>query len=273
MTINEQSIEDSSLHVQLWAAMYEETKSQSEREPLLASFFHASILNHASLGAALSYHLAMKLSSAAMSGILLQQIFDELIASDTTLIDRVACDIKACFQRDPACDQYSMPFLYFKGFHALQAYRLAHCLWQQRRYDLALFLQNRVSMVFDVDIHPAAILGQGIMIDHATGVVIGETAVLGNDVSLLHSVTLGGSGSEEGDRHPKVADGVLISTGAKLLGNIRIGEGAKIAAGSLVLDDVAAHTTVAGVPAKIIGRPRDEQPALNMNQQIIEGPQ
>jgi len=260
------------LNSQLWASMVEEIKIQHDREPLLAGFFHSCILNHDSLQTALGFYLAMKLASNAISGMSLQQVFDQALADDPTIVDSVACDIEACYERDPACDQYSIPFLYFKGFHALQAYRLSHWLWQQKRHDLALFLQNRISMVFDVDIHPAAILGRGIMIDHATAVVIGETAVLGNNVSLLHGVTLGGTGCEEGDRHPKVADGVLISAGAKLLGNISIGEGVKIAAGSLVLEDVAPHTTVAGVPARVIGRPVDELPALSMNQQINEPP-
>ena len=161
-----------------------------------------------------------------------------------------------------------MPLLFFKGFHALQCYRVAHWLWQQSCYQLALFLQNRISVQFAVDIHPAAKLGSGIMVDHATGVVIGETAVIGNNVSLLHSVTLGGSGCGDTDRHPKVGDGVLISTGAKVLGNVIIGEGAKIAAGSLVLVDVAPHTTVAGVPSRVVGHPAVDQPALDMDQHI-----
>ncbi|NND69077.1 MAG: serine O-acetyltransferase, partial [Halioglobus sp.] len=158
-----------------------------------------------------------------------------------------------------------VPFLYFKGFHALQTHRVAHCLWQNGRESLALFFQNRMSAEFGVDIHPAAQLGSGILLDHATGVVIGETAVVGNNVSILQSVTLGGTGKDEGDRHPKIGDGVLISAGAKILGNIRVGEGAKIGAGSVVLEDVPPHTTVAGVPAKIVGRPASDSPALDMD--------
>ena len=258
------------LNTQLWATMVEEIAVQCDDEPLLVSFFHSCILNHHSLEAALSFYLGMKLGSDTVSGMSLQQVFDEALTADATIIDSVACDLEAYFTRDPACDEYSMPFLFFKGFHALQAHRLSHWLWQQQRYDLALFLQNRISVVFDVDIHPAAILGRGIMIDHATAVVIGETAVIGDNVSLLHGVTLGGTGCEEGGRHPTVADGVLISAGAKLLGSIYIGEGVKIAAGSLVLEDVAPHTTVAGVPARAMGQPVDDQPALNMNQQISE---
>ncbi|MEE8056548.1 MAG: serine O-acetyltransferase [Pseudomonadales bacterium] len=258
------------LAVRIWSAIVAEVEIQSEKEPVLTSFYHSSILNHSSLGSALGFHIASKLSTGTVPGMLIQQVFTEAIEDNPVIINSIYHDLEAYYRRDPACDQYSMPFLYFKGFHALQAYRIGHWLWQKERYDLALFLQNRISTIFDVDIHPAAKLGWGIMIDHATGVVIGETAVIGNDVSLLHSVTLGGCGSAEGARHPKIAEGVLISAGAKLLGNISIGEGAKITAGSLVLEDVAAHTTVAGVPAKITGRPVDDQPALNMNQQIID---
>lgn len=256
------------LESRVWQLILAEARTQAEQEPLLASFYHANIINHASLASALAFHIASRLGSAAVPALLLQEVFDQAMAADPAILHHACLDIEACFQRDPACDQYSMPFLYFKGYHALQAYRIAHWLWLQQRPELALFLQNRIATVFDVDIHPAARLGWGIMIDHATGVVIGETSVIGNNVSLLHSVTLGGCGSQQGGRHPRVSDGVLISTGAKLLGDIHIGEGAKIAAGSLVLEDVAAHTTVAGVPARIIGRPLEDQPSLNMNQQI-----
>lgn len=253
---------------ELWSELMEEASLLSQEEPVLSSFYHASILSHPDLASALSVHIATKLASEALPAIVLREIFEQLIEVDTSIVESAFYDTLAYWERDPACDQYIMPFLYFKGFHALQGYRLAHCLWLQQRHSLALFLQNRISTVFDVDIHPAARIGRGIMIDHATGVVIGETSVIGNNVSLLHSVTLGGCGSESGDRHPKVADGVMISTGAKLLGNIQIGEGAKIAAGSLVLADVKAHTTVAGVPAKVVGRPTVDQPSMEMNQQI-----
>lgn len=203
-----------------------------------------------------------------MSGMAIGQVLDQALSSDDGIVESVCKDLIAYRTRDPACNEYSIPLLYMKGFHALQAYRISHWLWRQDRKPLALFLQNRISSVFDVDIHPAARIGSGIMIDHATGVVIGETSVIGDDVSLLHAVTLGGCGSAEGARHPKIADGVLISAGAKVLGNISVGAGAKIAAGSLVLEDVAPHTTVAGVPAKTVGRPIEAQPALGMNQQI-----
>jgi serine O-acetyltransferase len=254
---------------ELWQLMLAEAKTQALNEPVLTGFYHSNILNHTSLAAALAFFIASKLGADALPVRQIQSVFNEAMAQQPTIVESACKDIEACYERDPACDQYSMPLLYFKGYHALQAYRVSHWLWTQQRYDLALFLQNRISMEFDVDIHPAAQLGCGIMIDHATAVVVGETAVIGNNVSLLHAVTLGGSGRGD-DRHPKIADGVLIGAAAKLLGNISIGEGAKIAAGSLVLEDVAAHTTVAGVPSRVIGRPPDDQPALNMNQQINE---
>ena len=171
----------------------------------------------------------------------------------------------AVYGRDPACRKYSQPLLYFKGFLSIQAQRIAHYYWHKERIHLALFLQSRISEMFGVDAHPAAQLGKGCFIDHATGVVIGETAVVGENVSMLHGVTLGGTGKEQGDRHPKVRRGVLISTGAKVLGNIEIGEGAKIAAGAVVLEDVPPHTTVAGIPAHPIGKESFAQPSLEMD--------
>jgi serine O-acetyltransferase len=255
-----------------WRQLVSEVTECRAQEPALADFYDSCVLNHQSLAEALSFHLASKLASKTAPVVLLQQVFEEAFSADASIVENACKDMQAYVDRDPACDQYGLPFLYFKGYQALQAYRVAHWLWQQQRQQLALFLQNAISVKFDVDIHPGANIGQGIMIDHATGVVIGETAVVGDNVSLLHSVTLGGSGCGHGDRHPKVGNGVLISTGAKLLGNISIGEGAKIAAGSLVLNDVSAHTTVAGVPARVVGRPNEELPALDMNQQINEKP-
>lgn len=252
----------------LWSEITKEAEFQVKLEPVLASFYHASILRHNTFCEAISYHIATKLGSNAVPAILLQQVFEESFLDNEEIVESVCKDLHACRERDAACDNYSVPFLYYKGFHSLQAYRVAHWLWLQGRCSLALFLQNRISAVFDVDIHPAAQIGYGIMIDHATGTVIGETTKIGNNVSLLHSVTLGGCGSVTKDRHPRIGDGVLIGAGAKVLGSINIGEGVKIAACSLVLDDVDAHVTVAGVPAKVVGRPSVEQPALDMNQQI-----
>jgi serine O-acetyltransferase len=252
----------------LWQSIREETAREAEQEPILASFLHATILNHDTLEAALSFHLANKLDSPTASAMLLREVIEEALSSDPTIGEAIRCDIRAVSERDSACGGFSVPFLYFKGFHALQAYRIAHWLWTQGREALALFFQNRISGEFGVDIHPAARIGRGVMMDHATGIVIGETAVVGNNVSIMQSVTLGGTGKEDGDRHPKVGNGVLLSAGAKILGNIKIGDGAQVCAGSVVLKEVPPHTVVAGVPAKVIGKPCCEQPALEMNHRV-----
>jgi serine O-acetyltransferase len=249
----------------VWGRICAEAKHQAEGEPILASFLHATILNHSTLEQALSFHLATMLDSPTASSLLLREVILEAFTSDSCIPKALRADLLAVEERDSACNELSIPFLYFKGYHALQAHRVTHWLWQHGRKSLALFFQNRMSSVFGVDIHPAAKLGYGIMLDHATGLVIGETAVVGNNVSILQSVTLGGTGKDEGDRHPKIGDGVLISAGAKILGNICVGEGAKVGAGSVVLEAVPPHTTVAGVPAKIVGRPASDQPAREMD--------
>jgi serine O-acetyltransferase len=248
----------------MWQRIREEAAKQASEEPILASFLHATILNHTRLELALSFHLASQLATPDVSSLLLRKVIMEAFESDASIQTAVRADLQAVEDRDSACHELYIPFLYFKGFHALQTYRIAHWLWTTERESLALFFQNRMSTTFSVDIHPAATLGQGILLDHATGLVIGETAVVGKNVSILQSVTLGGTGKDEGNRHPKIGDGVLISAGAKILGNICVGEGAKVGAGSVVLEDVPAHTTVAGVPAKIVGRPASDQPALEM---------
>ena len=249
----------------VWDRIRKETEAEVASEPILASFLYSTILNHSTLEAALSFHLAHMLDSATAPALLLREVIEGAFNSCSSIGEAIRADLLAVEERDSACNSLYVPFIYFKGFHALQAQRVAHCLWNDGRQSLALFFQNRVSTQFAVDIHPAAKIGRGIMLDHATGVVIGETAVVGNNVSILQSVTLGGTGKEEGDRHPKVGDGVLISAGAKILGNIRIGEGAKVGAGSVVLEEVPPHTTVAGVPAKIVGRPTSDAPALDMD--------
>jgi serine O-acetyltransferase len=223
------------------------------------------VLNRDDFPSALSFHLAAKLDSQAVPAMLIREIIGAGYQAEPQIIEAAIEDMRAHYDRDPACEQYLMPFLYFKGFHALQAYRISNYLWRQGRETLALFFQHQISQVFGVDIHPAATLGCGIMIDHATGVVIGETAVVKNNVSLLHSVTLGGSGCQSGKRHPTIEEGVLISAGSKILGDICVGAGAKVGAGSVVLSSVAAHSTVAGVPAKLVGQSKG-QPALEMNQ-------
>lgn len=237
----------------LWQAVREEASRAAEREASLASFLHATILKHASLEAALCFHLAGKLGGATLPAIEVREVFGEALEKCQQIGEDLRADLGAVRERDPACGGLMAPLLYFKGFHALQSYRVAHWLWSQGREPLALFLQNRISECFAVDIHPAAELGRGILIDHGTGVVIGETAVVGNDVSMLQGVTLGGTGKETGDRHPKIHDAVLIGAGAKVLGNIHVGHGAKVGAGSVVLDDVPPYCTAAGVPARLVG--------------------
>lgn len=252
----------------IWQEIRQEAENSGRDEPVLASFYHATILNHQSFSQAISFHLANKLDSQAVPALQLCEVFESCLTREPGIASAMLRDAQAYKERDPACDKYSMPFLYFKGYHALQAHRLGHSLWRQGRQGLALFLQNQISKIFGVDIHPGATIGTGIMLDHATGVVIGETVVIGDDVSMLHAVTLGGSGCSKGNRHPKIGSGVLISAGAKILGNISVGDGAKIGAGSVVLESVAAHTTVAGVPARVVGAPKVASPALDMDHQL-----
>ncbi len=252
----------------IWQAIRGEVEREAEKEPILASFLHASILRHPTLEGVVSFLVADHLGCTTMDSETVRGLVDEALQDDPGIAQAIRADLAAVKERDPACGGYSVALLYLKGFHALESYRVAHWLWQQGRRDLALFLQSRISAVFDVDIHPAARIGRGIMLDHATGVVIGETAVVEDNVSILQQVTLGGTGKEAGDRHPKVRAGVMIGAGAKLLGNIVIGQGAKVGAGSVVLEDVPPHCTVAGVPAKIIGRPQVDQPALEMDQSL-----
>ena len=257
-------------HDPIWEAIRTETKKEADKEPLLASFLHATILNHTSLENALSFILANKLGSPTLLPISLMELITLAFESDKTFGVNIRADLQAVKDRDPACGNYCTPLLHFKGFHALQSYRVAHWLWIQERKALSSTIQSRISEVFAVDIHPAAKLGRGILMDHATGVVIGETAVVEDDVSILHHVTLGGTGKEKGDRHPKIGKGVLISAGAIILGNVHIGEGAKIGASSVVLNDLPPHCTAVGVPAKVLGRPRSPNPALEMNHQLSD---
>ena len=252
----------------MWIAIRTETQKAADNEPLLASFLHATILNHTTLENALSFILANKLASSTLLPISLMELISLVFNRDSNLGQSTRADLQAIKDRDPACRSYCNPLLHFKGFHALQSYRVAHWLWNQGREALAMTVQSRISEEFNVDIHPAARLGCGILMDHATGIVIGETAVVDDDVSILHNVTLGGTGKEKGDRHPKIGKGVLISTGATILGNVRVGEGAKIGANSVVLEDIPPHCTAVGVPAKICGRPHSPSPALEMNHRV-----
>ena len=252
----------------VWSRVRDEAYAAVQAEPLLGGLIHSSLLHHATLERALAYRFSLKLASGEMSEQILREIADEAYSSDPDLGQIARADLTAVFDRDPACLRYLQPILFFIGYQAVQAYRVGHWLWQQGRRDLAYFVQMRVSEAFGVDIHPAARVGRGIMIDHAHSIVIGETAVVGDNVSMLHSVTLGGTGKEDGDRHPKIGNGVLIGAGAKVLGNITIGHCSRIAAGSVVLQDVPPCKTVAGVPARVVGEAGCDQPSVSMDQVI-----
>ncbi len=249
----------------VWQRILDEADQAVKDEPLLGGLIHGCILHHDTLEKALAYRLAQKLASGEMSEQLVREIADEAYRGDAGLGAAARADIMAVHDRDPACHRYLQPLLFFKGFQAVQAYRVGHWLWTEGRRDLAYFVQMRVSEVFGVDIHPAARIGRGIMIDHAHSIVVGETAVVGDNVSMLHSVTLGGTGKDTEDRHPKIGDGVLIGAGAKVLGNIRVGNCSRIAAGSVVLEEVPPCKTVAGVPARIVGEAGCDQPSMSMD--------
>ena len=254
--------------IKIWQCILTEAKKEADTEPLLANFLHETILNHKDFSSALSFHLSKLLCNITASAESLQAMISECYSKDNTIVDAAFSDVLAIRNRDSACNECGTPFLYYKGFHALQAFRVAHWLWHQQRREFALFLQSRISTCFSVDIHPAAKVGYGLMLDHATGIVIGATSVIGDNVSIMQSVTLGGTGKEIKDRHPKIGSGVLIGAGSKILGNINIGEGVKVGAGSVVLNDVPAHSMVTGVPAVVIGKPDEEMPSLSMNQNL-----
>ncbi|MDE0731449.1 MAG: serine O-acetyltransferase [Gammaproteobacteria bacterium] len=255
---------------ELWQQLRRDAEQVIQQEPLLASYVYACILNHDSLASALSFILANKLSDDVMPVVTVRELFDSAFESSPEIIEFAVCDIKAVYDRDAAICSYLPVILYLKGFQSIQVHRLAHYLWKNSRQELALFIQSRNSEVFSVDIHPGCMMGRGIMFDHATGIVIGETSVIEDNVSILQQVTLGGTGNEGGDRHPKIKSGVLISAGAKVLGNIVVGEGAKVGAGSVVLNDVDPHTTVVGVPARLVGKPHSDRPAETMEQNVFD---
>ena len=254
----------------IWNRIRDEAEEITRAEPLMASMVHSGILYHQSLESVLSFRLSAKLANSEMNEMILREIIDAAYQDDPGLITAARADMTAVVERDPACHRLIQPLLFFKGYQALQSYRLAHYLWVSDRKDLAYFVQMRTSELFGVDIHPAARLGQGIMFDHAHSIVIGETAVVGNNVSMLHSVTLGGTGKENDDRHPKIGDGVLIGAGAAVLGNIKVGNCSRIASGSVVLHEVPPCKTVAGVPAKIVGDAGCAEPAKTMDQ-LLKG--
>lgn len=262
-SITRQNTEDS-----LWQAICKATAEQAEEEPVLANFLQASLLNHRRLEDALCFQLANRLNSPTASALPMGEIIEDVLLQAPEIGLAARADIIATYERDSACTCLSTPLLFYKGFHALQAYRVAHWLWHQGRKPLALLFQHQISTAFSVDIHPATRIGKGIMLDHATGIVIGETAVVEDNVSIMQSATLGGTGKQSGDRHPKIRQGVLIGPGTKILGNIEVGEGAHVSAGSVVLAPVPAHKVVAGVPASVIGDSPVLQPALDMCQDL-----
>ncbi|MFM8821736.1 MAG: serine O-acetyltransferase [Phenylobacterium sp.] len=254
----------------VWAALRNEAEHAARTEPALASLVNAVILSHDNLGDALSCQLAHKLGDQELRSMSLRELALDAYRSAPALVETAEADLRAVFERDAACKGYVQPFLFFKGFQALQTQRIAHWLWDQGRETMAFYLQSRMSEIFQVDIHPATRIGSGVFIDHGTGIVIGETAVIGDDVSLLQGVTLGGTGAERGDRHPKIGRGVLLGAGAKVLGNIHIGDFAKVASGSVVLKPVPAHCTAAGVPARLVNCPAGEAPARSMDHTLAD---
>lgn len=251
---------------ELWQVIRQEAARISEEEPRLRPLVRGVILEQECLGGALAARLARKLAREDMGREDVQSLLREVFREHPILVRSAAEDIEAIHSRDPACDSPVEPLLFFKGFAAISTYRVSHQLWKNGRHQLAYYFQSLASEVFAVDIHPAARIGCGIMLDHATSFVVGETAIIEDNVSILHEVTLGGTGKATGARHPIVRSGVLIGAGAKILGRVEICEGAKIGAGSVVLNDVEAHTTVAGVPAEVVGRTEEENPAMGMNQ-------
>jgi serine O-acetyltransferase len=254
----------------IWTSVRTEGEDIVRNEPLLAAFVHSCVLNHETLEDAVAYRIAQRLDHPDYQAHLILQDFRAMARSQPQWSSVLRVDMQAVHDRDPACTRFIEPLLYFKGFHAIQTHRLAHWLWANGRRDTALYLQSRSSAIFQVDMHPQVRLGQGIFFDHATGIVVGMTAVIEDDVSILQGVTLGGTGKETGDRHPKIRRGVLIGAGAEVLGNIEVGCCSKVAAGSVVLKPVPEGVTVAGVPAKIVGEAGCAEPARAMDQLLSD---
>ncbi len=252
----------------IWARVRGEAEAVVRQEPQLAPFIASAVLDHASLDAAVVHRISRRLDHPDVPAATIAEAFGEALRDSPQIGEAFRADIIATYDRDPATSRFLDPVLYYKGFHAIQTHRLAHWLWHQHRKDFALYLQSRSSAAFQTDIHPAAKIGRGIFLDHATGLVVGETATIADDVSLLHAVTLGGTGNENGDRHPKIGKGVMIGAGAKILGNIEIGHCARIAAGSVVLKPVPNNVTVAGVPARVIGEAGCAEPSRTMDQML-----
>ena len=253
-----------------WSQLRAAAEATARAEPHLASQMNAVVLSHDDLAGALSFQIARKLADGEMSAMSVREVCLSAFTADAAIVEAAEADLQAVAERDPAIRNLLQPFLYFKGFQALQGWRVAHWLWGQGREALAFHFQSRMSELFQVDIHPAARLGSGLFLDHGTGIVIGETAVVGDEVSMLHAVTLGGTGAERGDRHPKIGKGVLLGAGAKVLGNITIGDYAKVASGSVVLKPVPAGCTVAGVPARLVNGPTGAVPARTMDHTLAD---
>lgn len=254
----------------VWTRVRQEAEAAMRAEPALSTFFVSSLLNHDSLESAVTSRVASRLAHPALSFELIVQTFAEALSDDHAFQEAIRADILAVVDRDPAATRLIEPVLYFKGFHAIQTHRLAHWLWTENRRDFALYLQSRSSEVFQTDINPAARIGKGIFLDHATGLVVGQTAVIEDNVSILQGVTLGGTGKERGDRHPKIRRGVLLGAGAKVLGNIEVGQCSRVASGSVVLQSVPRNTTVAGVPARVVGAAGCAEPARSMDQILTD---
>jgi serine O-acetyltransferase len=252
----------------VWARVRSEAEAVVRQEPQIAAFIQSALLDRDSLDTAIVHRISRRLEHPEVSAAAIAEAFLDAVDDSPEIAEAFRADIIATYDRDPATTRFIEPVLYFKGFHAIQTHRLAHWLWHKHRKDFALYLQSRSSAAFQTDIHPAARIGKGIFLDHATGVVVGETAAIDDDVSILHGVTLGGTGSENGDRHPKIGKGVMIGAGAKILGNIEIGHCARIAAGSVVLKPVPHNVTVAGVPARVIGEAGCAEPSRTMDQMI-----
>ena len=255
---------------ELWSQLRASAEAAVREEPQLGSQMNAVILSHDDLAGALSFQIARKLADGEMSAMSVREVCLSAFAADPAIVAAAEADLRAVAERDPAIRNLLQPFLYFKGFQALQGWRVAHWLWGRGRETLAFHFQSRISELFQLDIHPAARLGKGLFLDHGTGIVIGETAVVGDDVSMLHGVTLGGTGAERGDRHPKIGKGVLLGAGAKVLGNIAVGDYAKVASGSVVLKPVPSGCTVAGVPARLVNCPTGAEPARTMDHTLAE---
>ena len=254
----------------LWRDLRLAADEAARAEPHLGSLLNAAVLSHSDLAGALSFQIARKLGDAELAAMSVREVCQSAFAADPAIVKAAEADLQAVSERDPAIKSLLQPFLYFKGYQALQAWRVSHWLWTEGRETLAFHFQSRISELFQVDIHPAARMGSGLFLDHGTGIVIGETAVVGDEVSMLHAVTLGGTGAERGDRHPKIGRGVLLGAGAKVLGNITIGDYAKVASGSVVLTPVPAGCTVAGVPARLVNCQTDATPARTMDHTLAD---